>query len=112
MKPTLAHLALAVTGPAVYSFAVVMFCFASVALIDPTGTKMADDLDPFGAPPSRLGSGLLGLVSVGLFFLGKHVVFWQSTRFDAERCAPPTSGSVTLPGNSEITERPSSATGS
>lgn len=27
-----------------------------IAILDPIGTKMADDADPFGAPPSALAS--------------------------------------------------------
>jgi hypothetical protein len=27
-----------------------------LALVDPEGTKMADDADPFGTPPSRMSS--------------------------------------------------------
>jgi O-antigen ligase len=33
-----------------------------IAIIDPVGTKMADDSDPFGSPPSVLGSVLITIV--------------------------------------------------
>lgn len=36
------------------------------ALVDPVGTKHADDADPFGPPPSRLESAVILLLGCGL----------------------------------------------
>lgn len=61
----------AVTGLAV-------IVVALVALIDPVGTKMADDADPFGEPPSTTGSlatlavGCAATVSGGWFALRRR----------------------------------------
>jgi hypothetical protein len=47
-----------------------------VAIIDPAGTKMADDNDPFGPPPTRLSSaGMLSIFIVtgaaGAYLVGR-----------------------------------------
>ena len=38
--------------------------FQILALVDPVGTKMADDADPFGAPPSRSKTAIAMLVTI------------------------------------------------
>jgi hypothetical protein len=47
-----------------------------IAVIDPVGTKAADDSDPFGAPPPRWQSAAftvagLGLIGGGVFLIGR-----------------------------------------
>jgi hypothetical protein len=39
----------------------------ALALVDPVGTKLSDDSDPFGTPPGRIVSCaiLLGFIAVG-----------------------------------------------
>jgi hypothetical protein len=58
--------------------------FALLCIIDPVGCKMADDGDPFGAPPSLLSSLLVLLVYLGVSGVGAFLV-WRSGR------KPPTS---------------------
>jgi len=43
-----------------------------LAIIDPAGSKLADDGDPFGPPPSRFGSAVIVLI----FALIAAVGFW------------------------------------
>ena len=45
-----------------------------IAIVDPVGTKMADDNDPFGPPPSRLYSVSGLLVSVAIGAAGVYLV--------------------------------------
>lgn len=53
------------------SIAVIVFLVGLAAVIDPVGTKMADDGDPFGKPPSRLSSALICLAGIGVFMGGR-----------------------------------------
>ena len=46
-----------------------------VAIVDPAGTKMADDGDPLGPPPSRLGSASGLLVSAVIGAAGVHLIY-------------------------------------
>jgi len=41
-----------------------------IAIADPVGTKMADDNDPFGPPPSRMGSARIVVVFLAIGALG------------------------------------------
>ena len=47
---------------------------AIFALIDPVGTKMADDNDPFGTPVPRLGSALVLIAGMSLVLAGGLIV--------------------------------------
>lgn len=46
-----------------------------LAIADPVGTKMADDNDPFGPPPSRAGSAVTLLVCLGLGLTGGYMIW-------------------------------------
>lgn len=50
-----------------------------IAILDPVGTKMADDSDPFGPPPSILGSIVITIV-FALIVAGGFVMIWFSDR--------------------------------
>lgn len=56
-----------VVGVVLIVLALIVGCVELLALVDPVGTKMADDADPFGPPPSAAGSaiGLLASVVIG-----------------------------------------------
>lgn len=46
-----------------------------VGLLDPTGTQLADDADPFGSPRSLLSGGFGLLLSVGAALFGAWLIF-------------------------------------
>lgn len=48
--------------------------FGIIAIIDPIATKMADDSDPFGVPPTFLGSLFLTLFYVLILILGLNLI--------------------------------------
>ena len=48
--------------------------FGIVAMIDPIGSKMADDSNPFGVPPSFIESLSLMLMYLLFFILGLWLV--------------------------------------
>ena len=50
-----------------------------LAIIDPVGTKAADDNDPFGVPPSVLGSLLMLLIFLCVCAVGIFLA-WRSMR--------------------------------
>lgn len=50
-----------------------------VAILDPVGTKMADDADPFGTPPSLIESALFTLVFAVITGVG-FLVIWLADR--------------------------------
>ena len=50
-----------------------------LAILDPVGTKLADDTDPFGTPPSILGSIVITIVCA-MIVAGGFVVIWFSDR--------------------------------
>ncbi len=50
-----------------------------LAVLDPVGTKMSDDADPFGTPPSFFSSLSILLVYLGVSGVGAFVV-WRSVR--------------------------------
>jgi hypothetical protein len=52
---------------------------ALLCIIDPVGCKMADDGDPFGAPPSLFSSLVVLLVYLGISGVGAFLV-WKSVR--------------------------------
>ncbi|MFA6563375.1 MAG: hypothetical protein WCV00_15815 [Verrucomicrobiia bacterium] len=47
-----------------------------IAIVDPVGTKMADDNDPFGPPPSRLYS-VSGLVISAVIGAAGVYLIWK-----------------------------------
>jgi hypothetical protein len=49
------------------------------SMLDPGASKMADDGDPFGTPPSLLDSFLILLVYLGVSGVGAFLV-WSSVR--------------------------------
>lgn len=52
---------------------------ALLSILDPVASKLADDGDPFGTPPSRLASLLILLVYFGASCVGAFLV-WRSGR--------------------------------
>jgi len=52
---------------------------ALFSIVDPVASKMADDGDPFGTPPSLLNSLTILLVYLGVSGVGAFVV-WRSVR--------------------------------
>ena len=50
-----------------------------IALLDPVGTKHADDADPFGPPPSRFQSTLILLSGCG-FLLAAALLIRSAVR--------------------------------
>jgi hypothetical protein len=52
---------------------------ALLSILDPVGSKMADDGDPFGAPPSLVSSLLILAVYVGVSAAGAFLT-WLSVR--------------------------------
>lgn len=63
----------ALGGAALCCTAIIVFLLGFVAIIDPAGTKMADDGDPFGKPASRWSAALISLVGIGIFIGGRWV---------------------------------------
>lgn len=41
-----------------------------IALLDPVGTKLADDSDPFGTPPSRVATSFQIIAALGCIVIG------------------------------------------
>lgn len=64
----------AIGGVALCSIAVIMFLVGVLAVIDPVGTKMADDGDPFGKPLSHVCSSLICLAAIGMFMGGRWLM--------------------------------------
>jgi hypothetical protein len=60
---------------------------ALLSIFDPVGSKMADDGDPFGTPPSLLSSLLILAVYVGVSAVGAFLL-WRSVR-KPQACAQP-----------------------
>jgi hypothetical protein len=60
-------------------FGVIGVLVGIVALLDPVGTKMADDGDPFGTPPTTTESLLMLLAYVGLAGVGAWLT-WRGGR--------------------------------
>ena len=52
-----------------------------VAIFDPVGTKMADDGDPFGVPPTTVGSSLLLVLFLAVSTFGAWLS-WRGRRRD------------------------------
>lgn len=49
-------------GICLIGLGIVVLFVALFAFVDPAGTKMADDMNPFGPPASRTSSVMMGLV--------------------------------------------------
>ena len=45
---------------------VVFFLISVIALVDPVGTQMADDTNPFGPPPPWYAAVIGGILSAGI----------------------------------------------
>jgi len=52
---------------------VVVMLAGAVALVDPVGTQMADDGDPFGPPPARTESVLMLALGLGTSVVGRMI---------------------------------------
>ena len=52
---------------------------AVFSMLDPVASKMADDGDPFGTPPSLLGSLSILLIYLGVSGVGAFLI-WRSVR--------------------------------
>ena len=61
-------------GVTLCSVAAILFLVGLVAIINPAGTKMADDGNPFGEPPSRWSSALICLAGVGVLMGGRWLI--------------------------------------
>lgn len=55
-----------------------------LGLLDPVGSKMADDSDPFGAPPSFLESGLFTLIFLSMAIFGIWLMSHKSKKAKSE----------------------------
>ena len=56
---------------------------AVIAILDPVGTKMADDNDPFGIPPSLSQSFGMLAVSIAIGVLGALLIWLMYRRRNA-----------------------------
>ena len=72
-------------GFALLGLSAVFLLFELVALVDPVGTKMADDTDPFGPPPPwYVHAAWFGVIAViGTF--GVKLLRRKAPRGDGER---------------------------
>lgn len=61
-------------GAALVLFSLVACGVSLIAIVDPAGTKMADDNDPSGPPPNRLYSAYALGVSVAIGAAGVYLV--------------------------------------
>lgn len=52
---------------------------AVLGIIDPVGTQLSDDADPFGAPPTLLNAILVCLTYLGIGLAGLFLL-WRSRR--------------------------------
>ena len=72
-------------GIALLGLALVFLVFELVALIDPVGTKMADDSDPFGSPAPWYDHALtFGIIAV-LTAISARLLRARRRRGDSER---------------------------
>jgi uncharacterized membrane protein YfcA len=63
-----------VSGAFIVLFALMVLFVSTLSFIDPKGTKMADDNDPFGEPPSRLASVCVGAISLAIGIGGLRMI--------------------------------------
>jgi len=69
-----------ILGVSLATIGVILLIVSVFAFLDPVGTKMADDTDPFGTPPSRLASFLTGLLSLGAASIGLTLIFRKNPK--------------------------------
>ena len=69
----------AIAGTGLLLVGLVGSAMSFLALADPVGTKMADDADPFGVPPSASGSLILLVVFLAVGAVGVYLLsrFWR-----------------------------------
>ena len=65
-------------GLAAMAVGIVVFAVYLLALVDPRGTKLADDADPFGDPGSRWVPIVGMLIAGGVAGVGLYVVVHSS----------------------------------
>jgi hypothetical protein len=74
----------AISGLAFVAFGLLGCAVSLLAIIDPVGTKMSDDGDPFGTPPSIMSCLVLLAVFVAVSALGAYLLSrLRSSRNDA-----------------------------
>lgn len=67
--------ALSIAAGTILILASLIACGALVlAIFDPVGTKAADDTDPFGTPPSRIGSAVELCISAAIGAAGIYLI--------------------------------------
>ncbi|HEV8124586.1 MAG TPA: hypothetical protein VGP80_10100, partial [Gemmatimonadales bacterium] len=52
----------------------------AIAWMDPVGSKMSDDDDPFGPPASQNGSAAIVVLGIAICYLGRRV--WRASYRD------------------------------
>jgi hypothetical protein len=62
------------------AFGSLILAFAAMTLIDPSGSQMADDTNPFGMPPSGLRSFTAGLFGFAAAFAGWKLVYRKNEK--------------------------------
>jgi hypothetical protein len=72
-------------GLSLVLFALVLGGVALFAIFDPAGSKLADDNDPFGPPPSRVVSVVMLGTSVAINIVGMLLIV-RSTSKHSDRC--------------------------
>jgi hypothetical protein len=87
-RPFILRICCVASGIALVLLSLVACGVYLIAMIDPVGTKMADDNDPFGPPPSRLYSLTAFCISVTVGSAGIYLV---ARSFYSDR-SKPTSG--------------------
>ncbi len=70
----------AIAGTVVMFFGGAGAVLSLVAVVDPSGTQMADDLDPFGKPPPLVWSVAILVMSVAVISLGAWLVHRSRNR--------------------------------
>ena len=74
-------------GFVLLGLAAVLLFFEVIALLDPVGTKMADDSDPFGPPPPWYGHVVWFGVIAAVGALGARLVWRKGSPERRERDA-------------------------
>jgi hypothetical protein len=82
-KSRLAVVVQVLSGILLSLFGLVGMLLGIIAILDPVGTKMADDADPFGTPPSRISSAVLTLTFVVITGIGVLII-WIATKKSAK----------------------------
>jgi hypothetical protein len=63
-----------VAAAVLISFGVAVIVLSLLAILDPVGTKHADDADPLGPPPSRAKSTIILLVGCGFIAVAGFLI--------------------------------------